>query len=195
MTIGNSGFPDWDLNRVIPPNIVEDPIGIVRSPYAVSLIDLVERLGHTEMRRGLLCGLLAFRAELRTVGIVEGFQWIDGSFVENVEEREKRSPNDIDLVTFFCVPDGSSRKSLFDDYSELFAGKYVKEKYGLHSFFVLLNETSIKLIIDSVAYWQSLFSHTRDGLWKGYLRVDLDDCDDEAAGALLLSMAGKGDEL
>ena len=35
------------------------------------------------------------------IGIGSGFQWLDGSFLENVEMTEKRDPGDLDLVTFF----------------------------------------------------------------------------------------------
>lgn len=57
-------------------------------------------------RRELLKGLLEFRSELHRIGLVDGIQWLDGSFIENVEEIEGRHPKDIDVVTFlFKFPD------------------------------------------------------------------------------------------
>ena len=78
-----SPIPDWDSSGVIPANIYGKPA----SPYGVSLSDMVARFGGTESRQRLLTGLLDFRAELHNAGLVRGFQWIDGSFMENVEER------------------------------------------------------------------------------------------------------------
>ncbi|WP_414651656.1 DUF6932 family protein [Hafnia paralvei] len=34
------------------------------------------------------------------MGLAEGFQWVDGSFTENIELIERRTPNDVDVVTF-----------------------------------------------------------------------------------------------
>ncbi|WP_426763559.1 DUF6932 family protein [Hafnia paralvei] len=34
------------------------------------------------------------------MGLAEGFQWVDGSFTENVELIERRTPNDVDVVIF-----------------------------------------------------------------------------------------------
>ena len=45
-------------------------------------------------------GFLRYRNALHEHGFVDGFQWINGSFSENIEDREGRSPNDIDVVTF-----------------------------------------------------------------------------------------------
>ena len=36
-------------------------------------------------------------------------------------------------------------------------------------------------IIESSTYWYSLWSHTRDGQWKGYLQVELANVEDETA--------------
>lgn len=46
------------------------------------------------------CGLLDLRAELTLAGKSDGFQWVDGSFTEDVEVQQGRTPNDVDVVTF-----------------------------------------------------------------------------------------------
>jgi hypothetical protein len=38
------------------------------------------------------------------VGLDNGFQWIDGSFVEDVEKSRGRAPGDVDIVTFAHRP-------------------------------------------------------------------------------------------
>ena len=90
-------IPDWDSSAVIPALDAEDPTSRGRSPYKASLLHVVRRFGVTRARRRLLRGLLDFRSELNGAGLVQGFQWLDGSFAENVELREGRDPGDIDL--------------------------------------------------------------------------------------------------
>ena len=52
----------------------------------------------------ILDGFLRFRELLTQAGFVSGFQWVDGSFLENVEMLENRPPNDLDVVTFYIPP-------------------------------------------------------------------------------------------
>src|SRR3546814_15716743 len=49
-------------------------------------------------------GLLDYRAGLAGIGVVQGFQWIDGSFVEDCETVRQRPPSDVDVVTFAYRP-------------------------------------------------------------------------------------------
>jgi hypothetical protein len=61
--------------------------------------DVVLRFGNSPERIAILDGLLSYRLALTTAGMVDGFQWLDGSFTEDVETLQRRSPNDIDVVT------------------------------------------------------------------------------------------------
>jgi hypothetical protein len=79
-----------------------------RSPYRVDLISFIDRFSTTAPRVKILDGLLRFRAWLHNLGILSGFQWVDGSFLEDIETIAKRPPNDIDVVTFFDMPPGVS---------------------------------------------------------------------------------------
>lgn len=94
-------IPAWNPDGIIPAHDQIDPTSHARSPYTVSLLDVMTRFGNTETRRDLLQRWLDFRAALHRLGITRGFQWIDGSFVENIEQTRNRSPNDIDLVTLY----------------------------------------------------------------------------------------------
>src|SRR5690606_3212200 len=89
---------------VLPPVNPDNPTGPDRSPYQVSLVDLVLRFGTSPKRREILDGLLRFREQLHNLGLVTGFQWLDGSFLEEVELLEQRPPHDIDVVTFVEPP-------------------------------------------------------------------------------------------
>ena len=176
-----STIPDWDSDSVLPANVVDGPTSAVRSPYTVSLFDLIARFGNTQPRRRLLRGLLDFRVELHKAGLIRGFQWINGSFAENVEERYDRPPNDIDLVTFFYIPDEYSAEMLVRNFCSLFDQINLKNDYAVDAYYVSLNQATAEEIINISIYWYSLWSHTRGGKWKGYLQIDLAGYDDEQA--------------
>ncbi|MBW7864315.1 MAG: hypothetical protein H3C30_07875 [Candidatus Hydrogenedentes bacterium] len=97
-------IPEWNPSGVMPPIQSTAPTAMERSPYPVSLTDFVLRFSTTNKCRAILSGLLGFRAALHSAGLTEGFQWIDGSFIENIEEIESREPADVDVVTFFHLP-------------------------------------------------------------------------------------------
>ena len=184
-------IPDWDEAGVIPPMDPRDPVSFNRSPYRVSLIDVIARFGNTQVRRELLSGLLDFRAEIHRAGLTRGFQWIDGSFVEDVESSRGRAPADIDAVTFFYIPDGHTRESLALAFPNIFATTATKADFRVDSYFVGLNQTDAERIVGRAAYWYGLWGHTRRGLWKGFVEVDLDPGEDEAVRAALDRMNGE----
>jgi hypothetical protein len=70
------------------------------------LISFVDRFSSSPERIAILHSLLQFREELYKSGITSGFQWLDGSFMENIETLESRPPNDMDVVTFYHLPIG-----------------------------------------------------------------------------------------
>ena len=105
MTGHASSSTDWDASGLIPPFDPEHPTHPNRSPYRKSLSDFVVEFGLSKLRRDLLASLLDFRDALHQAQLTRGFQWINGSFAEHVEVRQDRDPKDIDVVTFFYVPD------------------------------------------------------------------------------------------
>ena len=189
MNTGTVAIPGWTTQGVLPPIDVESPTSRSRSPYHVSLLDFVVRFGSTPARRTLLRGLLEYRASLHALDLVGGFQWIDGSFVEDVEAVERRQPRDIDLVTFFRLPEGRSQTSLVETSEELFDPEQASRRYGVHAFFAQLDGEEPELMVEQCTYWTSLWSHRRNGQWKGYLQVDLAPAGDREAMANLDLMA------
>src|SRR5438067_12351601 len=93
-------IPPFSQSLVLPP-IYGNPAQ--RSPYRASFTELAQRLATSDHRKQLLRGLRLYRAKLRDIGIT-GFQWINGSLVENVEELRQDNPKDVDVVTFFRRP-------------------------------------------------------------------------------------------
>jgi len=184
-------IPDWNQDGVIPPRDPNDPASFNRSPYRASLVDVITRFGSSPVRRELLSGSLDFRAELHRAGLTEGFQWIDGSFVEDVERTRGRAPWDIDVVTFFYAPHGRTDESVYYASPGVFDNALIKETYKIDSYLVPLSRANLEIAIELAAYWYSLWSHTREEKWKGYLQISLDPGDDEAARTMLDRMSGE----
>src|SRR5690554_6911742 len=104
-------IPDWNSQGVLPPHDPVEPTSVERSPYVVSLTDFILHFGTTQNRQSILIGLLNFRASIHAAGLIHGFQWVDGSFLEDIENLENRPPADIDIVTFFHLPQGENQES------------------------------------------------------------------------------------
>lgn len=99
-----SPVPSFDGRGLLPPVIGADETTRDRSPYFASMTELVATLGTTPWRENLLFGLLEYRKLLGHHGYTDGLQFIDGSFVENVEVGENRDPGDIDVFSFLMRP-------------------------------------------------------------------------------------------
>lgn len=188
----NVTIPNWNSQGVLPPINPATPTSSDRSPYPVSLTDLVLRFGTSLNRQTILAGFLEFRSALHTAGIVQGFQWIDGSFLENIEMIENRSPGDIDVVTFFHLFDGQTQEGLVRVKPRLFNSVHTRADYHIDAYFVQLNSSAPEPLVGQSAYWCSLWSHRRNGQWKGYLQLNLSSMDDHVARANLDKMTNYG---
>lgn len=185
-------IPDWNSKGVLPPIDPIDPRSAERSPYAVSLIDFVLRFGTSLARLSILDGLLSFRSALHNAGLIQGFQWADGSFLENIELLESRPPNDIDVVTFYHIPNNHTQTTLLQAFPRLFNRIYTKQDYHVDAYFVGLNSGAPESLISRSAYWYSLWSHRRNEQWKGYLHIELSQTHDDAARENLNRMMAQG---
>src|SRR5690606_8379739 len=122
-----------------------------------------------------------FRRRLSEFGIVNGFQWLDGSFSENIELSENRTPNDLDVVTFFGLTKDIDVELIMKDFAELSDPELSKEVYLLDHYMVDFLANKI-LSIESTKYWFQLFSHNRNRVWKGMVKLELNtsEIDDQA---------------
>jgi len=157
------------------------------SPYVASMLEVAQRFAHLPGRAGLVRGLLNYRAGLVGLGFVRGFQWLDGSFSEDVEAHEQRAPNDVDLVTFAYSPAGLNSlqiNQLLMAHPNLFDRDKAKAQYGCDAFLVPLDK-SPEGLVKRTSYYFSLFSRRRsDQVWKGLLQIPLES-DDALARDLL----------
>lgn len=169
-------LPDWNVAGVVPP--ILPSVGGAddrRSPYQISTLQLVERFNFSNERRDILRGLLEFRAALAGIGITNGIQWIDGSFLEDIENLDNRAPRDVDVVTFFQAPAGMTQADLVGANPNLFDHDHVKNAFRVDSYFWPLGGALDARQLRAVTYWYSMWSHRRDGMWKGFAQLMLTD--------------------
>lgn len=188
--------PNWNAVGVIPPMDMSNPVGAYRSPYKTDIVKLVERYATSPQRIAILKGFINFRSELHKTGLTDGFQWVDGSFNENVEITENRAPNDIDVVTFFTLPTNETQQRVVSRNPDLFLpqqAKWRKNNFKVDSYLQSLQVPNDKLV-ERTVYWYSMWSHRRDLTWKGFLQITLDPILDKEAKALLDTMAAEGGE-
>lgn len=183
-------IPQPTIDGVLPPFQGSEPgdIPALMSPYQVGPLDVVQRYGTTDQRKAILKNWLNHREALRNLGIARGFQWLDGSFVE------EKDPNDLDLVIFAHRPaasqDGVSWKALLMANQNLFSRPQVKQTYNLDTFFLDMSGNPETLVSMS-RYLLQLFSHQRvTFLWKGMLQVRLEDTGEDAQAMALLTPQG-----
>ncbi len=189
-------IPAWSADGVLPPVNALQPTSTERSPYVVSLTDFVLRFGQTAARLLVLDGFLRYRAALSAAGFVNGFQWLDGSFLEHIEITESRSPNDIDVVTFFRMPPGLSQRDLQARAPEVIpvdaiSKRKLKDKYSVDAYLVPL-EVSPERLTQRSAYWYSVWSHRRNHTWKGFVQIDLAPNEDSVASGILGKLGNQG---
>ena len=189
-------IPDWDDSGLLPPFLNHPASSSDRSPYRASLSETIVRFGSASAdRRELLSGLLDFRAALHGAGLTRGFQWIDGSFVEDVESSRGRAPRDIDVVTFFYIPEGHTEGSFANAFPDFFNPPAMKRDFGIDAYPMPINLNDLETFVRRVVYWNDMWSHiregprTREGTRKGYVQVDLDPGEDKSARAELDAMS------
>jgi len=186
-------IPAFTIDGVLPPFVGPDGPGgaaVDLSPYAVTALEVVQRFGVTPERRAILNGWLRHRAAMRAIGFERGFQWLDGSFVED------KQPRDLDIVTFLYRPAGvrdrDALAAMMHANLDLFLRPRVREVYRLDSFSIDL-DGSPEGLVGTSRYYLSLFSHRRgDTLWKGMLQVRLEDVQDDTAALAALELGPEG---
>ena len=101
----------------------------------------------------MLKGFLGYRGELHRIGIEDGIQWIDGSFLEDVETIEHRAPRDLDVVSFFNTPNDLN---ISEEDIKLFDQAVAKDRFSIDAYFVELNQVSPRELTLLSAYWYSM---------------------------------------
>ncbi|MDA1143154.1 MAG: hypothetical protein O3B01_31730 [Planctomycetota bacterium] len=180
-------IPPFDQNNVLPPHLGEPTKRERLSPYPCTTEELCQRFATSARRKTILEGLLGFRKVLSKAGFSSGFQWLDGSFLEQIELLENRPPGDLDIVTFYVPPDTAFNPDVTQSYPVLIDSGQIRANFHLDHYFVDISHNP-HLTVDATRYWTGLFSHRRDGVWKGMLRIELNTvAEDNTAEAFLRS--------
>ena len=190
-----ASIPAWNAFGVLPPAQGGSLSTAGRSPYEVALTDVMLHYGTSPERCAILDGFLRYRAALHGAGLIAGFQWLNGSFVENVEDLEGRPPNDLDAVTFYHLPVGTTQAALAAAHRDVFifdlaTKQRLKTNYRVDAFMESLGRAPEKLVERSW-YWYSMWAHRRNDQWKGYLQVPLDPGQDQDAMDILNAVRAK----
>jgi len=185
-------IPPFDHNQVLPPHLGDPRSFAQLSPYPATSEEVCRHFATSPQRKVILLGLLAFRARCIQMGIAIGFQWLDGSFLENIEQSENRSPRDLDVVTFFEPPSDPAAAHLLvqnigANFPDFLDSRLSKANFHLDHFPVNLRPPQASALVENTRYWTGLFSHRRNGIWKGMLRVDLNTAVDDATALSYLA--------
>lgn len=180
-------IPEWTSDGLLPPiRPSEGPTSSDRSPYRCSLESFIKRFATTTERCEILQGFLAYRSFLREIEITEGFQWVNGSFSEDKERLQGCAPNDVDIVTFFKQPLGLTQSSLTPEQRGWLSDPdKAKEKFSVHAYIAPLGQALDNTGVREISYYYSLWSHTREDQWKGFLEIPLKAGADDQELALL----------
>lgn len=172
---------DGILN-VLPPHLGDPRQPTDLSPYPCTTAEICGSFATSPARKEILEGFLRLRSELLTAGI-QGFQWVDGSFVEDVETQEGRDPSDIDVVTFVSHPNDEISLSAVLQPRPHWTDRTESKRLFRVDHFLLPLCSAPERIVDLTRYWYGLFSHRRDPdrTWKGMLRVELTPIADDAS--------------
>jgi hypothetical protein len=174
-------IPAFDHNLVLPAHVGDPTKRADLSPYPCTTYELCERFATSPQRQEILKGLLRFREELRQRGLVNGFQWMDGSFLEDVETKLGRGPNDLDLVTIYWGYPLDFQNQLAGEFPAFADSQLSKDQYRLDHY-PFDAGYSPAFTVENSQYWIQLFSHNRDQVWKGMLEIRLNtpDIDQQA---------------
>jgi hypothetical protein len=157
------------------------------SPYPCTSLELCRRFATSPERKNILQKFINFRHELRVHGLLNGYQWIDGSFVEDVETRENRSPNDLDVLTIYWGYYVAFQRNLREVFPAFADRDQAKANFQLDHFPVDAGY-SPELTVEQIRYWLQLFTHNRDSVWKGMVKIDLNTPEEDTdARAFLLT--------
>jgi len=176
-------IPKINPSSVLPPFLGGEPGSspAAMSPYPATMLEVAQRFATSLERIAIFRGLLSYRKALFHLGLTEGYQWIDGSFVEDVEAVRGRPPEDVDIVTFTPIQGTlAEKRAMVHANLPVFHSKRAQEAYHCEAFFVDLTIPPLKLV-DQTRYYFGLFSHQRETFqWKGMLLVLLKSDDDAA---------------
>ncbi len=186
-------LPPFDIRGLLPPVNGSNPTHPDRSPYFCTMTELCSALGTSDHRKELLRNLIGYRALIGSDDFVAGIQFINGSFVENIEAIEGRQPKDIDVFSILMPPAKYVNKPvLWQTTGSVFWQNEIadnpknKARFSLDVYGLIVDVSNLGNFLQQSLYWYSLFSHKRTNHdWKGFAAVPLNAADDQTALAAI----------
>lgn len=179
-------IPSFDHNGVLPPYLVNPALGAnLVSPYLTTSLEFCQRFSTSPQRIVILRKFISFRKEMRKFGI-SGFQYLDGSFLEDIENSTlNRPPNDLDLLTFFNPFSPDQETLIFADFADFANRTLCKTNYSLDHMPINLG-TNPHDLVEFTRYFIQLFTHNRSNVWKGMLKLDVGKLDEDVDAEIFL---------
>lgn len=186
-------LPPFDMRGLLPPVNGGGGTTPDRSPYFCTMTELCSALGTSDHRKALLRNLIGYRAVIASDDFVDGIQFINGSFVENIEAIEGRHPNDIDVFSILVPPAKYvSTPVLWQTtgskfwQTEIIDNAKNKTRFSVDCYAMILDVENLGNFLRRSLYWYSVFSHKKSNHeWKGFAAVPLNLADDQDALAAL----------
>jgi len=125
---------------------------------------------------------------MATGGFSSGIQFLDGSFVEDVEANQMRDPGDIDVFSLLQMPVSYAQNAAAWSTvgwpfwrNEIVDRPKNKARFELDTYAEIYPQPGMREI-KTIIYWYSLFGHQKStGEWKGFAAVPLDPAADKRA--------------
>ncbi len=171
-------IPNFNNQGLLPPHNGNPADMSGSSPYPATTVELCNKFGTTAERREILKGFLQLRDLMRQLEVLEGFQWVNGRFMEQ-DIGKRKTPDHIQVVTFY-KPSPLVRHP---DYAELVKPlkntKATRDRFLVDHSIVNL-EMTVEKIINHTRHYAGLLSHeSESGTWKGLLRIELNTAADD----------------
>jgi hypothetical protein len=194
--INETIIPKFNENKVLPPHRGNPKNESDMSPFPATTLQLCERFGHSKARRPFLRGFLEFRGVLEELQMHEGFQWLDGFFMEDFEHQKIKTPEFIQVVTFYKQPPKPfPHPDLTDTFAILQDPDLLERKYNVTHNVVRLDmsaQNTPQKLVSRTRFWWGQMSHTEEEeVWKGLVQVPLNTPDDDAAAMQYLKALEK----
>lgn len=174
-------IPDLNADGVLPPHKGNPDNLDDMSPYPATTLELCQKFSSTPERRAILQGFLELRQALHQLQIINGFQWVDGCFLED-DRINRKAPDRIQVITF-CHPSELENDPTHAELLKTITDRKVAlPKYRVDHMGIRLTWTP-EVLINHTRLWCGLLSHQREtGTWKGLLKIDLNTvAEDNAA--------------
>lgn len=183
-------IPDFDHNHVLPPFINGDPsVSTNQSPYKCGIMEFCERFSFTKHRINILKNFVSYRIKLHEIEITEGFQYVDGSFIENKEAAAGLPPGDIDIATFYFVNSKRTQALAGVKFPEFCDRVLTKQKYEIDDlvFDISIGVKNPYKLINYTNFITSLFSYSRRDYRKGMVEIKLNTVAEDRAALVYLN--------